>query len=152
MGSRLTLTVNREERHVDVPAGTSLLGVLRDDLGLTGAKYGCGHGACGACYILLDGQAVPACTTPAESAVGKAVTTIEGLVRDGALHAVQRAFEDVDAMQCGYCTAGMIISAAALLARTPHPTDDDIRHALAPHLCRCGVYTRAVRAVAQAAE
>jgi aerobic-type carbon monoxide dehydrogenase small subunit (CoxS/CutS family) len=147
---RVRLAVNGQVRDADVPAGTSLLSVLRDDLGLTGTRYGCGHGACGACYVLADGQPVAACTLSVEEAAGKTLVTVEGLAEGETLHPVQRAFLEEDAMQCGYCTAGMLVSAVALLARTPHPTDDEIRGALAPHLCRCGVYVRAVRAVRRA--
>jgi aerobic-type carbon monoxide dehydrogenase small subunit (CoxS/CutS family) len=147
----LTLHVNGRAHDIDVPAGTTLLGAIRDDLGLTGTRYGCGLGVCGACYVLVDGSSLPACTIAIEEAVGKAITTIEGLGHDGALHAAQRAFVEEDAMQCGYCSSGMIVSAAALLARTPHPSEDEIRGALASHLCRCGVYGRALRAVQRAA-
>jgi aerobic-type carbon monoxide dehydrogenase small subunit (CoxS/CutS family) len=147
---RIRLTVNGRIRDAEVPAGTSLLSVLRDDLGLTGTHYGCGHGACGACYVLADGQPVAACMLSVEEAAGKSLVTVEGLAEGESLHPVQRAFLEEDAMQCGYCTAGMLVSAAALLARTPHPTDDEIRDALAPHLCRCGVYLRAARAVKRA--
>jgi len=149
---RVQLTVNGRPCEIDVPSGTSLLAALRDDLGLTGTRYGCGHGACGACFVLADGVPVPACTWTVEQAAGKDILTIEGLARDGALSAVQQAFVDEDAMQCGYCTSGMIISATALLARSPSPTEEQIRTALAPHLCRCGVYGRVVRAVRRAAE
>ena len=149
---RVQLTVNGRPCEIDVPSGTSLLAALRDDLGLTGTRYGCGHGACGACFVLADGVPVPACTWTVEQAARKDILTIEGLARDGALSAVQQAFVDEDAMQCGYCTSGMIISATALLARSPSPTEEQIRTALAPHLCRCGVYGRVVRAVRRAAE
>lgn len=145
------LHVNSALHEVDVPAGTRLLGVLRDDLGLTGARYGCGHGICGACFVLVDGVASAACMLDAATLDGRHIVTIEGLAREGELHPVQRAFVEEDAMQCGACTAGMLVSAAALLARTPSPGDDEIRAALAPHLCRCGVYLRAVRAVKKAA-
>ena len=145
------LTINGRPCEIDVPPGTSLLTALRDDLGLTGTRYGCGHGACGACFVLADGAPVPACTWTVEQAARKDILTIEGLARDGALSAVQQAFVDEDAMQCGYCTSGMIISATALLARSPSPTEEQIRTALAPHLCRCGVYGRVIRAVQRAA-
>jgi aerobic-type carbon monoxide dehydrogenase small subunit (CoxS/CutS family) len=145
---RFELHVNARSCEVDVPAGTSLLGVLRDDLGLTGTRYGCGHGACGACFILVDGEPMAACTLSVEQASEKAIVTVEGLAEGEALH---RAFLVEDAMQCGYCTSGMLISAVALLARDPRPSDDDVRRALAPHLCRCGVYLRALRAVKRAA-
>ncbi len=147
---RFHLTVNGEGYDVNVPPGTPLLGVLRDDLGLMGSRFGCGQGICGACYVLSDGNAVPSCTMPIEETAGKKIVTVEGLAQDGALHAVQQAFIDEDAMQCGYCTSGMLISAAALLARTANPSDQEIREALGPHLCRCGVYMRAVRAVRRA--
>jgi len=145
------LRVNGEDRDVGVPRGTALLGVLRDDLGLTAARYGCGHGACGSCYAMADGRAVATCMMPVEDAIGKELTTVEGLARSGTLHPVQQAFLDEDAMQCGYCTGGMLISAAALLATNPTPTELQIRTALAAHLCRCGVYGRAIRAVQRAA-
>jgi nicotinate dehydrogenase subunit A len=149
---RFRLKVNGQAREADVPLGTTLLGVLRDDLALTAARFGCGHGACGACYVLVDGRAVPACMTSVEESAGKNITTVEGLAKDGELHPVQRAFVEEDAMQCGYCISGMLISSAALLAETPHPSDAQIREALAPHLCRCGVYLRAIRAVRRAAQ
>lgn len=145
------LNVNRVPREVDVPPGTTLLSVLRNDLRLTGSRYGCGQGVCGACAVLVDNIAVPSCTLAIEEAAGKRIVTIEGLAGDAALHPVQRAFVEEDAMQCGYCTSGMIVSAAALLLRIPRPGEQDIREALAPHLCRCGVYLRAIRAVQKAA-
>lgn len=148
---RFRLTINGQTHEPDVPSGTMLLGVLRDDLGLTGTRYGCGGGVCGACYVLVDGRAVAACTLSIEEAVGKQIVTIEGLAQGGVLHPVQRAFIEEDAMQCGACTSGMLISAAALLQHTPDPTDEEIRDVLAPHLCRCGVYLRALRAVKRAA-
>jgi len=147
---RFPLSVNGLAYDVNVPPGTTLLGVLRDDLGLTGTRYGCGQGVCGACYVLADGNAIPACMTPIEETAGKQIVTVEGLAQGGSLHAVQQAFLDEDAMQCGYCTSGMLVSAAALLAHTRHPSDEEIREALAPHLCRCGVYIRALRAVRRA--
>ncbi len=146
----ISLNVNGAPRLVEAAPGSSLLTVLRDDLGLTGAHYGCGHGACGACYVLIDRQAVPACVTSVEHAAGKAVVTIEGLAHGDVLHPVQQAFLEEDAMQCGACTSGMVISSVALLERTPHPEEDEIRAALAPHLCRCGVYGRVIRAVQRA--
>jgi len=147
---RFRLNVNGSVHQVDVLPGTPLLRILRDDLNLTGSRYGCGHGVCGACFVLADGRAVAACMLTVEEAAGKAITTVEGLARGETLHPVQRAFVEEDAMQCGYCTGGMLISAAALLARTPRPTDDEIREALAPNLCRCGIYLRALRAVKRA--
>jgi len=127
------------------------LSVLRNDLRLTGSRYGCGQGVCGACAVLVDDLAVPSCTLAIEEAAGKRIVTIEGLAGDAGLHPVQRAFVEEDAMQCGYCTGGMIVSAAALLLRNPRPSEEDIREALATHLCRCGVYTRVIRAVQRAA-
>ena len=148
---RIRLRVNGDRREVDVPLGTTLLAALRDDLGLTGSRYGCGQGICGACYVLADGHAAPACMIAVEEAAGKNIVTVEGLAQGGQLHAVQQAFIDEDAMQCGYCISGMVISAVALLDRVPNPTDAEIRDALAPHLCRCGVYLRAIQAVKKAA-
>jgi len=148
---RCQLTVNGASHELDVPPGTTLLSALRDDLGLTGTRFGCGRGVCGSCYVLLEGTAVPSCTVGAHELAGRKVVTVEGLTRGDAMHPVQRAFIDADAMQCGYCTSGMIVSAVALLSRIPNPTDADIREALAPHLCRCGVYGRALNAVEKAA-
>jgi nicotinate dehydrogenase subunit A len=149
---RVRLTINSEPHEIEVPSGVTLLSALRDDLGLTGTRYGCGHGVCGACVVLADGIAVPSCMLTAGEAVGKQIVTIEGLASNRALHRVQRAFLDEDALQCGYCTSGMVLSAVALLERTPRPTSAQIRDALAPHLCRCGVYGRVVRAVQKAAQ
>ena len=143
----VTLRVNGTDRKVDVPARTTLLSALRDDLGLTGARYGCGVGQCGACFVLVDGRAVASCLMPADQASGAEITTVEGLAPEGALSAVQQAFIDRDAMQCGYCTSGMLISATALLARDPRPSDAAIRDALSTNLCRCGIYVRAIDAV-----
>jgi aerobic-type carbon monoxide dehydrogenase small subunit (CoxS/CutS family) len=148
---RFTLTLNGVAREVDVPRRTTLLGVLRDDLGLTGTRFGCGMGQCGACFVLADGRAVASCLMGVEEAAGHEITTIEGLASGDTLHPVQAAFVAEDAMQCGYCTSGMVISAAALLARTSRPSAAEIREALAPNLCRCGVYQRAISAVERAA-
>jgi aerobic-type carbon monoxide dehydrogenase small subunit (CoxS/CutS family) len=147
---KLTLRVNGETREIDVPRRTTLLTALRDELGLTGARYGCGANQCGACYVLVDGRAVASCVLGIEQVTGD-VTTVEGLARGDALSPLQQAFVDEDAMQCGYCTSGMLISAAALLRADPRPSDAAIRDALAPNLCRCGVYTRAIRAIKRAA-
>lgn len=147
---RYSLTINGAPRDVDVTPGTPLLSVLRNVLRLTGSRFGCGQGQCGACYVLADGRAVASCTLAVDDAVGRNIVTIEGLARGDELHPVQRAFIEHDAMQCGYCTSGMIIGAAALLARSPAPTEDEVREALAPHLCRCGVYQRAIAAVRSA--
>jgi aerobic-type carbon monoxide dehydrogenase small subunit (CoxS/CutS family) len=148
---KFRLRVNGGDREVDVPRRTTLLSALRDDLGLTGARYGCGAGQCGACYVLANGRAVAACLMPIEQAAPLDITTVEGLARDGELTPLQLAFVEEDAMQCGYCTSGMLISASALLAADPQPSDAAIRDALAPNLCRCGVYTRAIRATKRAA-
>ena len=149
---RLTLTVNGSTREVDSPPNASLLTVLRDDLGLTGTRFGCGTGQCGACYVIADGRAVASCLMPVRQAAEREITTVEGLAKGDALHPVQEAFIAEDAMQCGYCTSGMIVSAAALLARDPGPDEAAIRDALTGNLCRCGVYGRAIRAVQRAAE
>jgi len=149
---RLILTVNGRTCEVDPPPSASLLSVLRDDLGLTGTRFGCGSGQCGACYIIADGRAVASCLMPARQAADHEITTVEGLAQGDALHPVQEAFIAEDAMQCGYCTSGMIVSAAALLARDGAPDEPAIRDALAGNLCRCGVYGRAIRAVKRAAE
>jgi len=143
----LTLTVNKVTTTVDVSPDTPLLWVLRDVLNSTGTKYGCGMGLCGACTVLLDGKAVRSCMTRVSGAVGRAITTIEGLSPDG-LHPLQVAW---DVPQCGYCQAGQIMSAAALLARTPHPTDAEIDTAMSGNLCRCGTYPRIRQAIHEAA-
>ena len=148
---KLELSVNGERREVDVPPNTTLLSVLRDDLNLTGTRYGCGRGQCGACYVIADNRAVASCLLTADQAARMEITTVEGLAGGETLHPVQQAFIDEDAMQCGYCTSGMVISAAALLGRDPNPDETSIRDALAGNLCRCGVYGRAIRAVLKAA-
>ncbi len=143
--------MNGTPREVDVPRRATLLAVLRDDLGLTGTRFGCGQGQCGACFVLIDGRAVASCLMTVEQAAEVDIVTIEGLATEEGLHPVQAAFIAEDAMQCGYCTSGMVISAAALLARDPRPSDASVREALAPNLCRCGVYVRAIRATKRAA-
>ena len=148
---KLALSVNGERRDIDVPPNTTLLSVLRDDLELTGTRYGCGRGQCGACFVIADSRAVASCLITADQAARMEITTIEGLATGDGLTPVQQAFVDADAMQCGYCTSGMIISATALLARDPEPDDISIRDALAGNLCRCGVYGRAMSAVRKAA-
>ena len=147
MGRIKELQVNGKKRTLDVDEERPLLSVLRDDLGLTGSKYGCGEGQCGACTVLLDGQAVRSCLTPASAAAGKPITTIEGLEQNGKLHPLQQAFLDEDALQCAYCTSGMIMSGVALLKRNPNPTEAEIVRGMQGNLCRCGAYTRIVRAV-----
>ncbi len=148
---KLALSVNGERREVDVPPNTTLLSVLRDDLNLTGTRYGCGRGQCGACYVIADNRAVASCLLTADQAARMEITTIEGLAAGETLHPVQKAFVDEDALQCGYCTSGMVISGAALLGRDPNPDETSIRDALTGNLCRCGVYGRAIRAVQKAA-
>ena len=144
------LTVNNVATTVDVPPDTPLLWVLRDVLNLKGAKYGCGMGVCGACTVLVGGRAVRSCMTHVGSVAGQQVTTIEGLSPDG-LHPVQAAWEALDVPQCGYCQAGQIMSATALLEHTPHPTDAEIDTAMNGNLCRCGTYPRIRQAIHQAA-
>jgi len=146
------LRVNGVDRSVALEPDRHLLYVLREELGLTGTKYGCGEGECGACKVLLDGAAVRACQTRIGEAVGRSVTTIEGLASGERLHPVQQAFIDAGAFQCGFCTPGMIIAAAALLSRTPRPSDAEVRAALDGNLCRCGGYLRILDAVARASQ
>ena len=148
---KLEFSVNGERREVDVPPNTTLLSVLRDDLDLTGTRYGCGRGQCGACYVIADNRAVASCLITADQAARMEITTVEGLAQGDVLTPVQQAFIDEDAMQCGYCTSGMVISAAALLGRDPNPDETSVRDALAGNLCRCGVYGRAIRAVLRVA-
>jgi len=143
--------VNGTERSVARDPDRSLLYVLREELGLTGAKYGCGEGECGACKVLLDGTAVRACKTPIGEAVGRTVTTIEGLSEGQRLHPVQQAFLDAGAFQCGFCTPGMIVATVSLLAQNPTPSDEEVRLALDGNLCRCGGYLRVLDAVQRAA-
>ena len=145
-----TLTVNGRARTVDVPADMPLLWVLRDVLDLKGTKFGCGAAQCGACTVHVNGEATRACVTPASSVAGRRITTIEGLSNDGS-HPLQRAWQEIDVPQCGYCQAGQIMSAAALLAKTPAPTDADIDAAMAGNICRCGTYLRIRQAIHQAA-
>lgn len=149
----LTLTINGADRQVDVDPAMPLLWVLRDELGLTGTRFGCGAALCGACTVHLDGQAARACQTPVGDLAGVAVTTIEGLGTPDALHPVQRAWIEAQVAQCGYCQSGQIMAAAALLAENPEPSDLEIDAALNGNLCRCGTYPRiraAVRAAATA--
>src|SRR6266481_5248102 len=141
------VVINGVRRVVGGDAERTLLGVLREDLDLTGTKYGCGEGQCGACTVLIDGQPTRSCRTKLQSVAGKAVTTIEGLEKDGRLHPVQQAFLDAGAMQCGYCTAGMIMSGVALLARRSEPERADIARAMEGNVCRCGTYPRIVDAL-----
>lgn len=142
--------VNGTRRRVEGDTQRSLLGVLREELNLTGAKYGCGEGACGACTVLVDGKLERSCVIPVSAVAGKRVTTVEGLERNGRLHPVQQAFLDEDAMQCGYCTPGMVLAAVALLNRKPNPTDEEIIAHMNGNICRCGTYGRILRAVRKA--
>jgi aerobic-type carbon monoxide dehydrogenase small subunit (CoxS/CutS family) len=141
------LNVNGKKLRVDVDAQTPLLYVLRDYLNLTGTKYGCGEAKCGACTVLVDGQAMRSCVTPVGRVSGKQITTIEGMEQDGKLHPLQEAFLKADAMQCGYCTSGMIMSAAALLKKNAKPGRDEIVNHMNGNVCRCGTYQRIVNAI-----
>jgi isoquinoline 1-oxidoreductase alpha subunit len=144
-----TLTINGETRRVDADAGTPLLWVLRDALDLVGTKFGCGGGFCGACTVHIDGRARRACQVRVSDVGNARITTIEGLSADNS-HPVQRAWQELDVPQCGYCQAGQIMTAAALLTRTPNPTDEEIATAMSGNLCRCGTYMRIRRAVRRA--
>ena len=141
------LNINGKKMTVDVDSTVSLLSVLRDDLDLTGSKYGCGEGQCGACSVLLDGQLTRSCITQVGRAAGKQITTIEGLSKDGKLTPLQEAFIQADAMQCAFCTSGMIVAASALLAKSPRPSHDEIITGMNHNMCRCGVYQRIIEAV-----
>lgn len=147
----MELNINGVNRSVDADASRTLLGVLRDELDLTGAKYGCGEGQCGSCTVLLDGAAVRSCVTTLKTAAGKQITTIEGLEKNGKLHPLQQAFIDADAMQCGYCTTGMIMNAAGLLKKNKSPRTDEIVRAMQGNICRCGTYPRILSAIRVAA-
>ncbi len=147
----ITLTVNGTERRFDGDPEMPLLWYLRDEVGLTGTKFGCGLALCGACTVHLDGTAVRSCQTPVADAAGKSVTTIEGLSPDGS-HPVQVAWRDLNVPQCGYCQAGQIMQAASLLKESPNPTDGDIDAAMSGNICRCGTYTRIRAAIKQAAK
>jgi len=147
----IVLNVNGKERRLEVPRNHTLLSVLRERLELTGIKYGCGEGQCGACTVLLDGKPVRSCRIPVAIATGKKITTIEGLERNGHLHPVQQAFLDEEAFQCGYCTPGMIISAVGLLDMNPNPDEQTIVQHMNGNICRCGTYQRIMTAVRRAA-
>jgi aerobic-type carbon monoxide dehydrogenase small subunit (CoxS/CutS family) len=151
MDSTFNFTVNGQPRSTTTDPQRPLLEVLREDLGLTGTKYGCGEGQCRACTVLLDGEPVPSCLTPVAAADKKAVLTIEGLATNGKLHPVQEAFLAEGAFQCGYCTAGMILGTVALLKRTPEPTEAEIKTGMQRHLCRCHTYPIILRAITRAA-
>jgi isoquinoline 1-oxidoreductase subunit alpha len=148
----IELQVNGARHPVDADPERSLLSILREDLGLTGSKYGCGEGQCGACTVLVNGQPVRSCITPVAAAVGKRITTIEGLEKNGRLHPVQEAFIEADAMQCGFCTPGMIMSAVGLLQRNSNPSPAEIARSMDGNICRCGTYPRIVTAIRAAAK
>ncbi len=141
------LNVNGAKRTVDVDSSVSLLSILRDHLDLTGTKYGCGEGRCGACTVLVDGQLTRSCVTPVGRAAGKQITTIEGLAKDGELHPLQEAFIKADAMQCAFCTSGMIMAASALLSKNARPSRDEIVSGMNRNICRCGIYQRIIEAI-----
>jgi aerobic-type carbon monoxide dehydrogenase small subunit (CoxS/CutS family) len=152
MAEEIRFTLNGKPTTVSVEGERTLLWVLRTDLGLTGTKYGCGEGQCGACTVLLDGEAVRSCVLPVAAVAGKQVTTIEGLATDGRLHPLQQAFMDHDALQCGYCTPGMILTAYSLLRRNPQATRAQILAGMEGNLCRCGAHQRIVQAIETAAK
>jgi aerobic-type carbon monoxide dehydrogenase small subunit (CoxS/CutS family) len=147
----VTLLINGSEHKVEVPADTKLLYVLRDNLSLTGTKYGCGEGMCGACTVLLDGKPARSCLASVSVVAGKKITTIEGLEENGKLHPVQDAFLKAEAFQCAYCTSGMIMAAVGLLSKNPQPSDEQIISAMDGNVCRCGTHPRIIEAVRQAA-
>lgn len=146
------MQVNGQRVALDVDADRTLLSVLRDDLSLTGCKYGCGEGQCGACTVLVDGEPTRSCRTTAGDIGASKVATVESFARDGHLHPVQEAFLKADALQCGYCTCGMVVAAVALLEKNPHPAREEIVRAMNGHLCRCGVYGRIIAAIQDAAK
>jgi aerobic-type carbon monoxide dehydrogenase small subunit (CoxS/CutS family) len=151
MPSNINLLINAQALRVDAEPNDTLLSVLREQLDLTGSKYGCGEGQCGACTVLIDGKAHRSCITPVSSVANKSVTTIEGLARGQHLHPVQQAFLDEDAMQCAYCTSGMIMSAVSLLNNKRNPSDEEILQFMQGNICRCGTYPRIVSAIRKAA-
>jgi aerobic-type carbon monoxide dehydrogenase small subunit (CoxS/CutS family) len=152
MDKKIQFTLNGKPTTVTVDGDRMLLWVLRTDLGLTGTKYGCGESLCGACTVIVDGEAVRSCVTPVSAVRGRTVVTIEGLGQDGSLHPLQKSFMEHDALQCGYCTPGMIMNAYALLRKNPHPSTADIIHAMNDNLCRCGAHTRIIQAIQTAAK
>jgi len=151
MAAKTQLLINGSPREVAADPQRSLLSILRDDLALTGCKYGCGEGECGACTVLVDGQPTRSCITPLAECAGKKITTIEGLEQNGKLHPLQQAFLDLNAMQCGYCTTGMIMSGVGLLDKHPHPTREQIVAGMNGNICRCGTYVRIIAALQRAA-
>ena len=151
MARIIELDINGAKRRIDADPDRTLLSILRDDLDLTGTKYGCGEGQCAACTVLIDGQATRACITKVGAVAGKRIVTIEGLAPAGTLHPMQQAFIDADAFQCGWCTPGMILGAVGLLKRNPNPSDAEIASGMNGHICRCGTYPRIVAAIRAAA-
>jgi len=152
MSEVVRFTLNGKPTELAVDGDRMLLWVLRSDLGVTGTKYGCGAGQCGACTVLLDGVAVRSCVTPVKQVQGKSVMTIEGLAQSGKLHPLQKAFMDNDALQCGFCTPGMILTAYSLLRRNPRPSEVEIREGMEGNLCRCGAHKRIIEAIQSAAK
>jgi aerobic-type carbon monoxide dehydrogenase small subunit (CoxS/CutS family) len=148
----ITLNVNGTERKTEAAPGESLLSVLRNRLGLTGTKYGCGEGECGACTVLLRGKSIRSCRVPAASVTGSKIVTIEGLATNGKLHPLQQAFLEEEAFQCAFCTSGMIMSAHSVLTANPNPSDEDIIQYMDGNVCRCGTYPRILAAIRRAAQ
>ncbi|MGA2623348.1 MAG: (2Fe-2S)-binding protein [Bacteroidota bacterium] len=152
MTQSIEFKLNGKPQKMDVNGDRALLWVLRVDLGLTGAKYGCGEGFCGACTVLVDNEAVRSCSTAVKDIQGKEVLTIEGLAENGSLHPLQKAFMENDALQCGYCTPGMILNAYSLLKKNPHPSSSEIISGMEDNLCRCGAHNRIIRAIQTASK
>ena len=152
MRRRINFLLNGEPTEVDVDPRRKLLWVLRTELGLTGTKYGCGERECGACTVLVDGRRIFSCDTTMNAVSDREVTTVEGLADGDVLHPVQQAFADHDALQCGFCTPGLIMGAVSLLERNPEPSEDEIKEGLERHLCRCGTHVRVIQAVQAASE
>ena len=148
----MNILINNLIHEIKVSPEQSLLEVLREEVKLTGTKYGCGEGNCGACTVLIDGEPIRSCITPVGSVIGREITTVEGLAVDGQLNPVQQAFVENSAFQCGYCTPGFVVSATALLSKNSTPEVDEIKNALSGHICRCGAYVRIVKAVQQASD
>ena len=148
----MNILINNLIHEIKVSPEQSLLDVLRQEVKLTGTKYGCGEGNCGACTVLIDGEPIRSCITPVGSVIGREITTVEGLAVDGQLNPVQQAFVENSAFQCGYCTPGFVVSATALLSKNSTPEVDEIKNALSGHICRCGAYVRIVKAVQQASD
>ena len=152
MNENISFTLNDKAASVNTDGGRPLLWVLRTDLGLTGTKYGCGKALCGVCTVIMDGMAIRSCVIPVSSVKGKKILTIEGLAKNGKLHPIQEAFAKHDALQCGFCTPGMILNAYSLLSNNPEPSRQDIIDGMEYNLCRCGAHTRIIRAIEEAAQ